>query len=677
MLEISEHPQDGPHTEGTPPPPLDVLQFALDASGCIRSANPAAADLFSILSGTLEGRAFDDVLREYNPDWAALLPLDLNTRQAEPLFLPWGREDQPGLGWSVHLLQAGTETGVERFLSLVPGLAPDISAAATEEGLGGPVGPALQNLFFRTRQMEARFGQFLRLLPGVPYAQGRDLSFSYRNEQLRLLLGKAFSRLEAGESWLDWIHPEDRPVFERSLDSCLSSRAPTGTRFRLQPDPTDRIFYILDLRIPVRSISGEVTGFEGLWLDLTRQTIAEKRLQRAAWKESLAEVTGSLSHDFNNILTGIVNLSDLMCMDGTGEDAPGISREDMEIIHSSAKQAQQLIQRIVSLNRENVGEIGLHNLVDIVRHQRDLIRIILPRNVEFTVDLPDIEIPVRIDRSAIRRILINFATNARDALRYRGQVEVLLQQVDLAGYPRDHLFSDRCGPAGQAAELIFRDNGCGIDPKILHRIFSPYFSTKDASRGSGLGLYSMTQFAQENGFDFGVRSRVGEGTDMILLIPVETIDLFDPPQPEEEPLLKKRVRSRPVGGMRVALYAQLDESIVLLTRELLSAGIHVENFEDPKTACRWLAEEAQEGDLFVKLMDHRKHCSEEVFEHLRRVDQRIRRFLLVRGFDPDEISHLGGDVFDQIFQEHTHPSENMRMLVQQLAIPFDEPSPTD
>ena len=102
---------------------------------------------------------------------------------------------------------------------------------------------------------------------------------------------------------------------------------------------------------------------------------------------------------------------------------------------------------------------------------------------------------------------------------------VRLRQVNLASYNRDDLFSSICPVEGSGVELLFSDSGHGIEAQNLDRIFCPYFSTKvgDAKSGSGLGLSSISRYAKDNGFDFGVRSIVGEGTEMILLMPVDQL----------------------------------------------------------------------------------------------------------------------------------------------------------
>lgn len=627
---------------------LQTLQWVVGPGWQVVSANRAAAQWMDP-QAAVAGQCLRRLLLAIEPRWAGLLPEAAADLAAQGVFLPWSSESQPGLGWQVEALGGA---GAERvFLSFVPGLAPELSAAATEDGLSGAVGPALHNLFFRTQQVEARFRQFMRLLPGVPFTQDAQRKFSFLSEPLKLLVGEGnFVRLAGGEDWQNWIHAEDVAQYRRNLETAERTHAPVSTRFRLQVPEGEHVLYLLELRIPVRSIRGELTGYEGLWLDLTRQTVAEKRLQQAAWKESLAEISGSLSHDFNNILTGIVNLADLM---SSGDPHAEGRAEDLAIIRDSARQAQELIQRIVSLNREKSGEIQLHNLVEIVQKQRELIRIILPRNVQFEMYLPQGELPVQIDAVAVRRVLLNFATNARDALGYRGRVEVTLREVDLADYPREHLLSHRCAVSGQAAELIFKDNGSGIDPKIIHRIFGAYFSTKQTARGSGLGLYSITQFAQENGFDFGVRSKLNEGTEMILLIPLDTFEFEDDWQDDAAAV--------PAVG-RIHVIGATEQSERELEQAARGLGL-VLNFVAVEDEAAGWSKAVAAGDVVAVFMDHRKNLPEGLKAALAARAGTCKRVLFHRGFNPDEINHLRTHLFEQIVEEHLHAEENLRALL--------------
>lgn len=647
---------------------LEVLQLVLDGEGRILTANENAREQFSRLAWPLEGTSLRTLLTDLRPSWEALLPERFEEPVHGSLFLPWEESHHPGLGWNLHCLGFGDGSGFA--VSLVPGMAPEGPAPTPEECFSERVGLPQHNLFFRTRQLEARFRQFMRLLPGVPFFQDRELGFSYWTEQLRSLLGKEpFARLQGGANWLDWIHRSDRDEFEKSTEKCLRTRTAVSHRFRLHLPVDDRVLYLMEIRSPVRSVTGEVTGYEGLWLDLTRQTVAEKRLQRAAWKESLAEISGSLSHDFNNTLTGVVNLAELLC--NNPEEKP-IERRDVAIIRDSARQAQDLIRRIVALNRERCGEVQLHNLAELVEQQRELIRILLPRNVKFDIVVPEKELPAEVDPAAIRRALLNFATNSRDAVGRYGQVDLVLHKVELAQYDRSQLFSSRCGRTGPAAELIFRDNGCGIDPKILHRIFDPYFSTKQIAHGSGLGLYSLTRFAENNGFDFGVRTQPGEGTEMILLIPLAEMDGEDEAETEME--METEMQGPWQAGSpdeagdipKLWIFAENAEHWLELIENIHQEGIQTGLCECGHSACRVLRGGNGPVGAFLILMDHRKELPASLRSCLADAKGHVQRILYLRGLNPDEVSHSLGDFFDVLLEEHPFMERNLQIIREQV-----------
>jgi hypothetical protein len=234
-------------------------------------------------------------------------------------------------------------------------------------------------------------------------------------------------------------------------------------------------------------------------------------------------VSGSLTHDFNNILTGIINLADLMRPDYEESRNDG-SASNLDLIWESAKRAKDIVQRIVTLNRTQSGTIELLELSSVLKYEFDLIRIVLPQRIRLSLTLPEQELPVRVDKVVICRILLNFATNARDAIKNKGDVTIAVRLVDLKEYQRDHLFSSLCPFRGRGVELVFSDTGQGIDPQNIDRIFCPYYSTKSQGSGTGLGLSSLSRYAMDNGFDFGVRSVEGIGTDLLLLLPLECSD---------------------------------------------------------------------------------------------------------------------------------------------------------
>lgn len=642
----------------------EVLQFSLAQDWEIKKYSKLAAEQFFAASMHRIGSNLRECLLEMNSSWESSLLQDLSelAAQEHQLFLPWKRTQTHGMGWGVYLLQ------VEHTyqLSLVPMMCPSGSASLAEESLSMEVGSvrrAMRQLFLRTQQQESRFRYFVRHLPGAHFTQDADLRFTMINSALENLMGgSCAARLQQPGEWLNWVHPSDRDEVLRNLKRCEGANLPISYRFRILIPGSDRVVHLMELRIPVRGIDGELSGFEGLWLDLTREELAQQRLQHAEWKQSLAQVSGSLSHDFNNLLGGLCGMSELVL---SSIDESDSNHELITIINNAAQQAKDLIGRIIKLNREERGQVGLHDLCEILRQQQELVRIVLPKDATLELDFPADEMPVRVDPVAIRRIVLNFATNARDVLEQKGAVRMAVKRVELSQYDRSHLISAHCPSHGPAVEFVFKDNGCGIDSELIGRIFGAYFSTKGCSSdsGSGLGLYCLTQFARENGFDYGVRSRLGEGTEMVLLLPLA----FNLEGEEMMVDVPGNIALDLREQVSVALYGSENTAVNGVLAALEKRGVGVRLLASEAELFAWLEQggTAHRALLMSFAYDERATAS-DLCELMDLNGEGLLPILSLQGLDPDLFSHLIGSKFDSLLMANSEPSACVSQIIDHL-----------
>lgn len=645
----------------------EVLHLAINAEWMVVSSCREADALFTD-GALLVGLNLRHAMIAHCPEWDGVLPVAASNLLDRKLFLPWHFQETQAMGWQCKAMRVGQLISI----ILVPVAAPAGSFALSETGAFGDndsLQKVVRLLFQRVQQQELRFDYFFRNLPGAHFVQTRDLEFFSFNESLEKLLGPPLiERLRGGEHWLNWVHRDDVKELHRCLKVCSEGSVPVGFRFRLVPPEDSRVLYLMDLRLPVRGLGRQLNGFEGLWLDLTRGVLAENLLQQAAWRERLAEISGSISHDFNNVLTGICSLTELVHSDmATDERHSG----NLRIIRDSARQAQHLIQRIVSLNREQQGEVRLHNLCDIIMDQKELIRIILPKDTVFKIDIPKMEIPVMTDAVALRRILLNFATNARDALGSGGEVELAVRVVDFAQYSRHGLVSNHCPDQGQGVEICFRDNGRGISQEVQSKIFCPYFSTKRKQDGSGLGLYTVVRFAEDNQFDYGVRSIEGMGTEMVLLLRMESIDLDMDDDFEYADFVATGIEDvEPEDRATVDVVCINSNSGCMesLVDALQRKGLNAERVEKQRLLLRdfWNGAESCPSAV-VAFVSPDEPLDEEVLFFIGRLPAGMNRYLLVNGINPDRYSHLLGEVFSAILFSHAGVDFNVETIVEACA----------
>jgi signal transduction histidine kinase len=385
-----------------------------------------------------------------------------------------------------------------------------------EEGGGGRPGelPEQQQLRLRLLRAESQLESLMQRWPGVVFSQRPDFSFHYVKGSIEALTGVT------PEAWCSqprrfWEVVHEADVDELKRQCRQAARMPAGvtTTYRLRHAVTGKMSYILEHRQAAVSRSGLVLGYEGLWLDVTRQTLAEKRLSTAAWKETLALVTMGLAHDFSNQLSGILSLTELV-LSQLGRENP--SAPTLDLIKQSALQASQLVHRIVNLHRSKTGLRQYLDLNQIVSELGELVRKVLPRRIVVETELAPGQLPVYLEAVEFRQVVLNLALNAADAMPQRGRLSFRVS-VHTAAPTLTHCQGEF--PRLPCVCLAVQDNGTGIAARHLPHIFDPFFTTKPLTKGSGLGLYNARMFVQEHGGAVSVESTEGAGTTFCLWLP--------------------------------------------------------------------------------------------------------------------------------------------------------------
>jgi signal transduction histidine kinase len=500
--------------------PASCAQFVLDRHDVIQAYNVGPTIYWFFQEPELKGKSLRKLLAQLRPDWDRLLPAAL-AGQDNTLYLPEAVPGAHGVAMALHRMSHGELT----IVSAVPELPPPDHLRELGIGDFSPDAQTFAKLFLRLRSVEARLDHYLSHLPGVVFYQRADLSFSHVGPGAERLLGTSADTLcHDSQALLRLIHPGDERLYYQELDRFAEATQPFSLVYRVVHPQTGACSYLLDVRSPVRSRTGLVLGYEGVWLDITKQKIAEHRLTTRAWKECFATLTGALLHDFGNVMTGIFSLSELYhntlppkhpLHDGLG------------LIKSNAAQAQQLVRRILDLNREGTGDKTYANLGKLIIEQLDLLKLILPRGSLIQAPVADGDWPVYIDESGFRQTIVHLAMNARDALRTAGEVRITLRKIGEGELPLVDTVPALDPVTQPTVELVFADSGSGISPTHIARIFDPFFSTKQGSRGAGLGLYNARLFVEAHGGKIAARSSLGRGAEIVMLFPLADLSLLN------------------------------------------------------------------------------------------------------------------------------------------------------
>ncbi len=263
--------------------------------------------------------------------------------------------------------------------------------------------------------------------------------------------------------------------------------------------------------------------------ETARRRQAEEELNRLRKIDALGRLTGGVAHDFNNLLTVIAGNLDLI---EAGEVVGDRIRRRLAVMRSAADNGAALVRRLLAFSRRQPLRSDVIDLAARVSAMRDLLERSLRPDIAIATDLPEGLWPVDVDVSQLEFALLNLAVNARDAMPGPGRLTLSACNCVLPDDRERRL-------TGAFVELAVADTGQGMSEEVKARVFEPFFSTKPASDGTGLGLSQVYGFAQQSGGTAAIDSTPGRGTTVRLYLPRATrvpgAAAVAPPVPETLP----------------------------------------------------------------------------------------------------------------------------------------------
>lgn len=476
----------------------------------IDAANDSFLNWLGELPAAVNGRSFLEMIHQKIPSWGPrLAEAFLASHSFQELQLPI--ESGAGKLW-FHIDLARNSAGwFVRVNSVLPSL-DEMGDDAMRQSMGSEA--ASRNLYIRLMRAEAQLDNLVHRWPGVIFSQRADLSFFFVSPRIEELTGVSVEEWRSPlKRFWQVVHEADAEEVQKQLKRSLKEEKGITTTYRIRNVKTGRVAYIMEHRKAVKSPNGLLLGYEGLWLDVTRQTIAEKRLSSAAWKETLAVLTMGLAHDFSNIMAGILALSEEF-QSQIEKDHP--FREGLNLIKRNSLQASQLVHRILNLHHGKPGEKNYQDLNELTGDMADLARKVVPRSIKCETVLFSEPLPIYVDMVEFRQVFINLTLNAADAMPQGGHLQFATSRATEA--PKLE-FIQGSFPRLPAVCLAVADSGCGIPQQHLASIFDPFFTTKSANKGSGLGLYNTRLFVEKHQGAVSVESHVGKGTTFKIWLP--------------------------------------------------------------------------------------------------------------------------------------------------------------
>jgi len=393
----------------------------------------------------------------------------------------------------------------------------------------------------------------------------------------------------------------------------------TSHELKIWVDPIDREklmqFIKKDKRgslpeIKIRSKSGEIfnmifgaqkiklSGEECLITtahDITERKQLEAQLQQARKMESIGTLAGGIAHDFNNLLYMITGNAEL-ALDDTPEWNP--VHDNLKEIKDAGMRAAGIVKQLLSFSRKIDQELKPIGAITVIKDALKFLRAMIPSTIQINTHLPDAHLPdthlpdtdvsILADPVQINQVLMNICTNAAQAMEKTGGN--LTINVEITSLTQNAADNSPDLSAGEYVKIVVTDTGPGIDPKIIDRIFDPYFTTKEIGKGSGMGLAVVAGIIKNHNGTITVDSQPGESTTFTMLFPSVM----------EKPEVEAKTSDVILPGNETILFVDDEEAIVNMIGQILARlGYTVETRLNPIDALALFKSKPDAFDLVI------------------------------------------------------------------------------
>ena len=293
--------------------------------------------------------------------------------------------------------------------------------------------------------------------------------------------------------------------------SFVRAVAERGVARREQAAETERAMQ-LEEAVEARTAELEQANI-ALRSEMNERAAAEAQLRQAQKMEAVGQLTGGIAHDFNNMLAVVVGGLELAQRWLPGE--PEKAQRHLTNALDGANRAADLTRRLLTFARSEPARPEMTAIDACIASFSELIARTIGDRIALTLDLQAGDLACWLDKQQFENALLNLAVNARDAMDGHGALTI-------------RTLGDGDGKA-LAVQVI--DTGCGMSPEVLERVFDPFYTTKPAGQGTGLGMSQVFAFCRQSGGEVQISSTEGEGTSVAMLLPVAAIPADNATEP--------------------------------------------------------------------------------------------------------------------------------------------------
>ncbi|MBU1565348.1 MAG: response regulator [Proteobacteria bacterium] len=395
------------------------------------------------------------------------------------------------------------------------------------------------------------------------------------------MVGKSTLQIISDRSYSDWSVSADANVVENKKAFRKIRRKVLGKN--------GAEAWIEVNKVPLMGQGGRIVGILSTAENITKEQNLEKQLLQSQKMEAIGTLAGGIAHDFNNILTTIINSTEL----AIGDIEPGTQTEaDLNRVLKAARRGGRVVQQILSFSRPSREGFRPTDLRSVVQEVIHLMEASMPANITITSAITaDEGFYVLADPTQIHQATLNLCTNAFHALRKTGgNINIGLCRLN----PEEGRVTLVTSQTGSIIKLSVTDNGPGIKPEILDKIFDPFFSTKSKTEGTGLGLAVVHGIVKSHQGIIRVLSEPEGGSTFEICLP-ET-------EAGEDTIAGALAATSPAEGH--ILFIEDDEDQLQSTPRLLEEmGFTVTALREPAAALQLVSSAANNFDIIITDFD--------------------------------------------------------------------------
>ena len=380
-------------------------------------------------------------------------------------------------------------------------------------------------------------------------------------------------------------------------------------------------------------------------IDISQIRKLEDSLLQAQKMESLGVLTSGIIHDFNNILSGIIGYASLL--DKKLSADTDVKKYTSNIIDYSEK-ASGMIRQILGFSKKRLSKKEVLDINEVIEGLLNFLKVNL-KNIIITRKFSRDKVQLVADKTKFSQVIINLIINAKEALEdcSKPEITVITDEIEIKN--REDLMD------GMYARIIISDNGLGIKPENLEKIFEPFFSTKDKQKSTGLGLATVKDIIKDFHGSIEVNSELNKQTTFTILIPAVKEEVYE--SPEE---VKKKLETALEGSV---LLVDDEEVIRAIGHEMLeSLGITCFTAQDGQEALDIFKKNRDKISLIILDIEMPGLSGDQVAEKLKAINPGIK-ILFSSGYTRD---YLETRVFKEKIQNFIPKPFHLNQLAEKL-----------